>query len=85
MISGFTHLTYTTSTLANNDVISCVMTSNAPCQTASTSTSNNITITIDCPVIWLGTTSTNWNTGSNWSTGVVPTSSDNILISNQNK
>jgi hypothetical protein len=81
-ISGATGLTYTTTTLANNDVISCVMTSNAPCQTASTATSNNITITVDCPVIWLGTTSTNWNTGSNWSTGVVPTSSDNILISN---
>jgi hypothetical protein len=29
---------------------------------------------------WVGSTSTSWNTGSNWSTGAVPTSSDNVQI-----
>lgn len=32
---------------------------------------------------WLGTTDTDWNTGSNWDTGVVPpTDSDGVLIMN---
>ncbi|MBW7933971.1 MAG: hypothetical protein H3C62_10245 [Gemmatimonadaceae bacterium] len=31
-------------------------------------------------VTWLGGTSNNWNVASNWSGGVVPTSSDDVLI-----
>ncbi|MFN5628770.1 MAG: hypothetical protein ACK48W_05735, partial [Bacteroidota bacterium] len=80
-ISGATGLTYTTSTLANNDVISCVMTSNAACQTASTSTSNNITITISSAGVWLGTTNSNWATTSNWCSGAVPISTTDVNIS----
>ncbi|MBS1773266.1 MAG: T9SS type A sorting domain-containing protein [Bacteroidetes bacterium] len=34
-----------TTTLVNNDVVSCVMTSNSPCRTVNTATSNNITFT----------------------------------------
>ena len=30
--------------------------------------------------LWLGGTSTDWNTGSNWCSGYVPTSSDNVVI-----
>jgi len=30
--------------------------------------------------VWLGGTSTAWNTAGNWSTGSVPTSSDNVLF-----
>jgi hypothetical protein len=29
---------------------------------------------------WTGTTSTNWNTATNWSGGVVPTAADDVLI-----
>ncbi|MDH4133132.1 MAG: hypothetical protein OEV95_15145, partial [Gemmatimonadota bacterium] len=29
---------------------------------------------------WTGTTSTDWGTGSNWSTGTVPTGTDNVII-----
>jgi hypothetical protein len=43
-ISGATTATYTSTTLANGDVITCIMTSNAPC--ASTATSNAITMTV---------------------------------------
>ncbi|MFZ4708058.1 MAG: choice-of-anchor Q domain-containing protein, partial [Bacteroidales bacterium] len=32
--------------------------------------------------IWKGTASADWNTAGNWSTNIVPTSSDNVLISN---
>ncbi|NTW32175.1 MAG: LamG domain-containing protein [Bacteroidetes bacterium] len=40
-------ITYTDATLANNDAITCVMTSNAsPCLTGSPATSNTLTITI---------------------------------------
>ena len=31
-------------------------------------------------VTWTGATSTNWNTASNWSTGKVPTSTDDVVI-----
>jgi hypothetical protein len=46
-VSGQTASTFTTTTLANNDVVSVVMTSNAtPCLTGSPATSNSITITV---------------------------------------
>ncbi len=32
------------------------------------------------PVQWVGTTSTDWGTTSNWNTGIVPVSTDNVLI-----
>jgi hypothetical protein len=32
------------------------------------------------PIAWTGATSTNWNTASNWSTTVVPTSANDITI-----
>ncbi len=46
-ITGATSATYSTNTLVNSDVISVVMTSNAPCLTISTVTSNNITMTVN--------------------------------------
>lgn len=46
-LSGETNPTYTSATLANNDQISCVMTSNAtPCLTGNPATSNVITIVV---------------------------------------
>jgi photosystem II stability/assembly factor-like uncharacterized protein len=46
-ISGATNSTYTSATLANGDIISCVMTSNATCATGSPATSNAITMTVN--------------------------------------
>ena len=34
------------------------------------------------PVIWDGTTNTDWGTGSNWNTGTVPQQWDDVLIAN---
>lgn len=39
---GINNPTYTSTTLTNNDVITCIMTSNAPCVTGSPATSNAI-------------------------------------------
>ncbi len=43
---GTNSTTYTNATLANGDIISCVMTSNASCVSPTTTTSNSITMTV---------------------------------------
>jgi hypothetical protein len=45
-ISGATGSTYTTNSLANGDVITVVLTSNATCATTTTATSNSLSFTI---------------------------------------
>lgn len=40
-------LTYTNSSLINNDVVSCIITSNATCLTSPTANSNNISMTVN--------------------------------------
>lgn len=45
-ISGATNATYSSNSLANNNVVTCVLTSNANCAASSTATSNAITITV---------------------------------------
>jgi hypothetical protein len=44
---GTNSATYTNSTLSNNDVVSCVMTSNYLCLSTPTATSNNVTMTVN--------------------------------------
>ncbi|MFM7728306.1 MAG: hypothetical protein ACKO7B_16525, partial [Flavobacteriales bacterium] len=39
--------TYTNNALANNDVVSCVMTSNAACASSTTASSNSVTMTVN--------------------------------------
>ncbi|MEO6980692.1 MAG: hypothetical protein ABI113_20025, partial [Mucilaginibacter sp.] len=48
--SGTNSATFSSSTLANGDVVSCKITSNAACLTVTTATSNNISITVSPPV-----------------------------------
>lgn len=71
--------TYSNSSLANGDVVSCVLTSNASCVTGSPATSNSITQTVNTSGSWLGTTSSDWNDASNWCGGV-PTDTSNVTI-----
>ena len=46
-ISGATSSTYTTGSLTNGQQVSCVLTSNAPCASTNTATSNVITMTVN--------------------------------------
>jgi len=81
-IPSATSSTYTTSSLATSDVITCVLTSNAICPSPSaTPTSNSITITVNTSGVWLGTTNSNWSTTTNWCGSAVPISSTNVDIS----
>lgn len=47
---GTNSATFTTSTLTNGQIVTCVLTSNATCVTTSTATSNSITMTVN-PVL----------------------------------
>jgi hypothetical protein len=76
-ISGAISSTYTTSALAVNDIIACEMTSSSSCATGSPASGS---IAVTAAQTWLGTTS-DWNTPSNWSCGIVPTPVFDITIS----
>jgi hypothetical protein len=52
----------------------------APNPYIATNESNVATVNVATTVTWTGTTSTNWNTASNWSCGGVPTNTTNVLI-----
>lgn len=43
---GSNSTTYTTTSLSNGDIVTCVMTTSAPCPTSTTATSNGITMTV---------------------------------------
>lgn len=67
----------------DGNTVTCTMTSNSGCLAGSaTVTSNTITMTVNTVVnYWIGTTSTDWSTPSNWTSGVVPGTGDNIVFS----
>jgi hypothetical protein len=82
-IAGATNSTYVTDSLNNNDTIKVVMTSSLACVTSATATSNSIRMLVSGTSgsrTWTGSTSTDWFTGSNWCTGVVPSSTNSIVI-----
>src|SRR6185369_350514 len=59
-IAGATNATFTSSTLANNDVVSLVMTSNANCITTPTANSNQVVmnLTTQTPAVSITSTGT---------------------------
>ncbi len=74
--------TFTTSTLAtfgsaNVVTITAIAYTGACSKTVSVSTA---TFTSGNSTTWIGATSTDWNTANNWSCGVVPTSSIDVII-----
>ncbi len=74
-ISGATAATYTT-TLSTTTYYKVKIT-----VSSCTTTSNATAVTVNaCAVKWIGATSTAWATASNWSSGIVPTSSDSVII-----
>jgi hypothetical protein len=56
---GTNSATYTTTTLTNGQIVSCVLTSNASCASPTTATSNSITMTITTAVTYCSATTTN--------------------------
>ena len=63
---GTNSATYSSSTLANNDVVSVVMTSTAACVTGSPVTSNVIAMIVSPLPCWTGANNTLWNVAANW-------------------
>ena len=51
------------------------------CMSDWTGAAESNVVTVLIPT-WNGSTNTDWNTGTNWSTGIVPTASDNVTIAN---
>jgi hypothetical protein len=76
---GTNSTTYQNAALANNDAITVVMTTSLTCVTQSAATSNAITITVSPAQTWIGVTSADWNTASNWCGGI-PTATSDVII-----
>ena len=70
--AGTNSPTFSTTALANGDVVEVVMTSSEACVSGSPASSNSIAMTVQFVGQWLGFTS-DWNTSSNWGCGVLPT------------
>jgi hypothetical protein len=80
VIDGEVSATYTSTTLANGDIITCEMTSNAGCTTTATASSTGITMSVTSTYTWTGATSTDWATATNWTPNGIPSSTDNVII-----
>lgn len=71
--------TFTSSTLSNNDEVTCKLTSSITCAINNPATSNTVVMTVlPTTNFWIGTNSTDWGTASNWTGGYVPAAGDNI-------
>src|SRR6202007_117387 len=64
-VTGQTAATFTSTTLNNNDVVTVIMTSNDPCATPATATSNAVTITTSSvtPAVTIAASATSICTG----------------------
>ncbi len=67
---------------ANNDVVTCVLTSSVTsCTSNNPATSNTLIMTVNsCINKWKGTVSTNWNTPGNWTQNYVPAADADIIF-----
>jgi len=83
-VQNSTSTTYTTTSLVNADVISCVMTSNATCPSPATATSSNITMTLTAvPVVTSGSSATSVCSGVSFNlTSSATTSNVTVIASN---
>jgi hypothetical protein len=81
---GTNSATYTTTTLTNGQIVSCVMTSNASCASPASATSNSITITITGTVTYCTatTTTTTYERITNVTIGSINNTSANSSYSN---
>ncbi len=81
---GTNSATYTTTTLTNGAIVSCVMTSSLACASPTTATSNSITMTITTSLTYCAasTTSTSFEHISNFTMGVINNTSTATSYSN---
>jgi hypothetical protein len=79
-ISGATSTTYDPAALTKTTWFRRLSRVTCSSDWTTAASSNVIKITVT-PINWTGTTSNLWNVATNWSTGVVPTTNDNISIS----
>lgn len=78
--AGANSASYTSSSLSNGDLVSCVLTSNAVCPTGNPATSNVLAQSVSGSGSWIGSVSTDWNNSANWCGGV-PVLTSNVSIS----
>lgn len=81
---GTNSATYTTTTLTNGQIVSCVMTSNAACASPATATSNSITVTITGTITYCSatTTTTTYERITNVTIGSINNTSANSSYTN---
>ncbi|NVO04209.1 MAG: T9SS type A sorting domain-containing protein, partial [Bacteroidetes bacterium] len=75
-VNSGTGTTYSSSSLSNNDVISCIMTSNESCISSSTATSNNVTMVVNStvtPLVSISASSTSICNGTPVVYNAIPT------------
>lgn len=81
---GTNAATYTTTTLTNGQIVSCVLTSNASCASPATATSNSITMTITGTITYCSatTTTTTYERITNVTIGSINNTTANSSYSN---
>ena len=81
---GTNSATYTTTTLTNGAVVSCVLTSNSGCASPTTATSNSITMTVNTVITYCtaGTTNTTYERITNVTMGSINNTSAASSYSN---
>jgi hypothetical protein len=75
-VNTTTGSTYTTTSLNNSDIVSCVMTTNVPCPSSTTATSNGITMIVNpsvIPSVSIGASATSICVGTSVTFTVTPT------------
>lgn len=77
--TGSNSATYQNATLANNDVVTVVMTTSLSCVTQPTAVSSPVVMTVATNQTWIGVASSDWNNAANWCGGI-PTATTDVII-----